>query len=113
VGLPKLYLKGSVHVNGAHFYPEMVRILNVARATAPLLEDGVVWVTCANDSGHMVGSLHYKNRAFDIRIKNIVGDEQTGKELWVERMKLALGDDYDVILERDHIHAEYDPKELE
>ena len=111
MSLPKLYLKNFVHLNGAHLYPEMVRILNVARATAPLLTDGAVWVTAANDGMHMATSLHYKNRAFDIRIKNIDGDEIDGAQTWVERMKLALGDDYDVILERDHIHCELDPKE--
>jgi hypothetical protein len=111
VGLPKLYLKDCVHVNGAHFYPETVRIVNAARATAPPLTDGAVWVTSANDSTHGVGSLHYKNRAFDIRTKNIDGDEKVKAQEWVARMKLALGNDYDIIFERDHIHCEFDPKE--
>ena len=111
MGLPTLYLKNFVHINGAHFHPEMVRILNVARATAPPTEDGGVWVTSANDSQHSDISLHYKNKAFDIRIRNIVGDETSEAQLWVERMKLALGRDYDIVLERDHIHVELDPKE--
>ncbi len=112
MGLPKLYLKDDVWINGAHFYPEIVRIVDVARATAPLLTDGAVWVTSANDSTHSTGSLHYKNRAYDIRIKNIAGDETPEAQAWVERIKLALGRDYDVILERDHLHVEFDPKEM-
>ena len=115
MGVPSLYLKDCVHINGAHFYPEIVRIVDAARATAPLLTDDAVWVTSANDSTHGANSLHYKNRAYDIRTKNISCYLQRSKEDiakdWVERMKLVLGDDYDVIFERDHIHVEYDPKE--
>ena len=112
MSLPKLYLKDFVHINGAHFYPEIVRIVDAARATAPPLKDDAVWVTSANDSTHGVNSLHYKNKAWDIRTKNIVGDKLVEAQEWVAKMKLVLGDDYDIILERDHIHCEYDPKEV-
>ena len=115
VYLPGLCLKDEVHINGAHMYPEIVRIVNVARETAPPLERGTVWVTSANDGRHKKGSLHYKNRAYDIRIKNIVGilEFPLVARTWAERMQVALGDDYDVVLEEDHIHVEYDPEELE
>ena len=109
--IPKLYLKEGVKINGAHFYPEIVRMLDVVRATAPLLSDDAVWVTSANDSTHMDGSLHYKNKAFDIRIWNVTGPGRDMSRGWVEKIKLALGDAYDVVLETDHIHLEYDPKE--
>jgi hypothetical protein len=111
VYLPGLCLKDGVHINGAHFYPEMVEIVNVARESAPMLEGGIVWITSAADSEHMEGSLHFRNHAYDIRIKNIIGDVQYEARLWAERMQVALGDDYDVVLEKDHIHVEYDPKE--
>ena len=110
--LPRLYLKNEVHVNGAHFYSELVAILNAARATAPMLQDNAVWVTSANDSNHMEGSLHYRNRAFDIRTWNITGPMTAMSNGWVKKMKLILGDDYDIICEKDHIHCEYDPKEI-
>lgn len=109
MSLPKLYLKESVKINGAHFYPEMVAIINALRATAPLLTDGAIWITSANDSKHMEGSLHYKNRAFDIRIWNIVGGHGIHR-VWCEKIRSILGTDYDIILETDHIHIEYDPK---
>ena len=108
--IPKLFLKDNVHVNGAHFYPEMVRIIDVARATAPQTVDAAIWITSANDGQHMDGSLHYKNRAFDIRIKNLIGDVHSTARLWAAKISLALGLDYDVILEEDHIHVEFDPK---
>jgi hypothetical protein len=107
--MPNVCLKDSVHVNGAHFDPVMVRIIEVARDTAPMLENGTVWVTSANDGDHGYGSLHFDNRAFDIRIKNIIGHVGGEARLWAERMQIALGDEYDVLLEKDHIHIEYDP----
>jgi hypothetical protein len=113
VYLPGLCLKDEVHVNGAHFDSVMVRIINVARETAPMMEKGTVWITSANDGEHSDGSLHFDNRAFDIRIKNIIAGTEfpLAARGWAERMRVALGDDYDVILEDDHIHVEYDPKE--
>ena len=109
VWMPNLCLKNGVHINGAHFDKEMVRIIDVAKDTAPMLEKGTVWITSANDSEHMEGSLHFENIAFDIRIRNIIGNVQQEARLWAERMQEALGDDYDVLLEPDHIHVEYDP----
>ena len=108
--IPRLYLKENVKINGAHMYPEIVKIVDVARSTAPLLQDDAVWITSANDSKHMDGSLHYANRAYDIRTYNIVGPTMDIAKTWVARMKLALGGHYDIILEIDHIHAEYQPK---
>lgn len=107
----RLFIKNGVRINGAHFYPEMVKILDVARETAPYMSDTAVWITSANDSKHMDTSLHYKNRAFDIRIFNITGDVHLEAALWASRMREALGNDYDVIKEKDHIHVEYDPDE--
>ena len=113
VYMPNLCLKDGVQINGSHFDPVMVRIIDVARETAPMLERGTVWITSANDSKHMEGSLHYTNQAFDIRIKNIIGGMEfpLAARAWAERMQVALGDDYDVLLESDHIHVEYDPQE--
>ena len=110
MSIPNLCLKNGVHINGAHFYPEVVNIINVARETAPMLVRETVWITSANDSKHMEGSLHYKNQAFDIRIYNIIGDVHVEAVKWAERMALALGEDYDVVKEKDHIHAEFDPE---
>jgi len=65
-------------------------------------------ITSLNDSRHSDASLHYSGAAVDLRISNITnpGDvamialEITGK----------LNKDYDVVLEKDHIHLEYQPK---
>jgi hypothetical protein len=107
--MPGVCLKDGVEMNGAHMGSEMVLIVKVAAETAPMLEKGTVWITSANDSIHHPESLHYKNQAYDIRIWNIIGSVSAGARAWAERMQVALGDDYDVLLERDHIHIEWDP----
>ena len=113
VYVPNFCLKDDVKINGAHFDPVMVRIIDAARETAPMLENGTVWVTSANDGEHMNESRHFQNRAFDIRIKNIIGGVQHEARQWAERIQVELGDDYDVLLEKNHIHVEYDPEEPE
>lgn len=114
--LPSVKLKNEVKINGAHFYPEVQTIIQTARETAPELIDKTVWITSANDSQHKQGSLHYKNRAFDIRIWNIKADTSSKRHAlarrWVVDMNNRLGRDYDVLLEADHIHGEFDPKEV-
>lgn len=63
-------------------------------------------ITAGTDGKHMEGSLHYKGLALDLRTFNV-----PGRELAIcNQIKQALGPDYDVIIEKDHIHLEYDPK---
>ena len=71
-------------------------------------------MTSANDSKHSEKSLHYKNRAWDFRTKkdNKLSNLPYEKEILfklVERLQDYLGAGYQVILEDDHIHVEYDP----
>lgn len=107
---PSMCFKEHVRVYAGHFEPEVTRMFEVARETAPMLERGIVWITSANDSAHVIGSLHFHNKAIDIRIKNIVGHMWTEAREWAERIQAELGPDYDVILAIDHIHIEHDPK---
>lgn len=109
--IPELFLKDGVIINGAHFYPEMVRITNIARSTAPKTTDGAVWITSGADKakGRVPNSKHYENHAFDFRISNVVGGHAVARS-WAAKMALALGPDYDVVLEADHIHCEFDPE---
>lgn len=64
-------------------------------------------ITSANDGKHMDGSLHYKNHALDIRCTDL---PKTSWTSYAELLKVRLGPEYDVVLEKDHIHVEYDPK---
>jgi len=65
--------------------------------------EGELVITSTYEGTHSEGSLHYANLAIDIR-KNLA------KILSHVEIKEWLGKDYDVILEADHIHIEYDPK---
>ncbi len=107
---PSLCFKEHVRIYAEHLEPEIVRMIDVARATAPMLERGIVWITSANDSDHIIGSLHFFNRAFDIRTRNIIGHRAVEARLWAERIQAELGPDYDIVLGLDHLHLEHDPK---
>lgn len=65
-------------------------------------------LTSAKDGIHMPKSKHYDGMAIDLRIKNIPHKEIT-KSI-VQELKNLLGETYDVVLESDHIHIEFDPK---
>lgn len=117
MGLPIVRIKNAdVRLEGPHLYPEVQNMIQAARETAPELTDCCVVITSANDGRHMDGSLHYKDRAFDIRIWNIKSKNSQLRHAlartWAARIAERLGEDYDVILESDHIHMEYDPKEV-
>ena len=62
-------------------------------------------ITSGNDGEHKKGSLHYINRAIDIRTKDMKNPIEV-----VLRIKNRLGRNFDVIYEFNHIHVEYDPK---
>ena len=56
---------------------------------------------------HHVYSLHYRGRALDFSIKNI---PMLTLKMMQEELQNLLGDNYDVCLEKNHFHIEYDPK---
>jgi hypothetical protein len=63
-------------------------------------------ITSGIDSVHMAGSLHYTGRAEDYRTRDI---HPADLSRMVAEIRSALGSDYDVIIEPDHLHVEYDP----
>ena len=95
-------LKPGVDVSGLR--PEMVLAVLVARAYHPT---GAITVTSVVDGKHKVGSKHYVGQAVDLRIFDISISQ--ARE-WVEAIAISLGKQYDVILESDHVHIEFDPK---
>ena len=64
-------------------------------------------VTSGREGKHKEGSLHYKVplRALDWRVWNV-----RDVELCAAELRLVLPDDFDVVVEKTHIHIEYDPK---
>lgn len=70
-------------------------------------------VTSIDDGLHMVGSLHYKGNAADIRVHGLT-KEQAEKILQV--YNFSYHRDFDLVLEdwdtpNAHYHCEYDPKD--
>ena len=70
-------------------------------------------VTSVTDGKHREDSLHYEGLAFDIRTWK---DDTSGVQMakgskfsLASSIAYALGDDYDVVVEKTHIHIEYDP----
>ena len=68
----------------------------------------------AGDGIHMSSSKHYiqnnptgQGRAIDLRTRDIEKKDASAK--FVPMAKLMLGKDFDVVLEKDHIHIEFDP----
>jgi len=64
-------------------------------------------ITSALEGQHGKGSLHPLGYAIDIRLP--YKDESLNVKI-VNALKIRLGKDYDVVLETNHIHIEFDPK---
>jgi len=64
-------------------------------------------LTSVCDGRHSAGSLHYQGAAFDVRIWTVPPDR---RQEVAGACREALGADFDVVLESDHLHVEYQPK---
>ena len=84
----------------------MMKILSIWK-----WDDKTPVITSMNDGVHMRKSLHYENLAFDLRTYYFKGGYQgdEAKEFHKD-LKEALGPDWDVLLEKTHIHVEFDPE---
>lgn len=65
--------------------------------------EGSLVVTSVSDGKHSAGSLHYVGLACDLRLP-------PESAIFVEELREALGAEYDVVIEGDHVHVEYQPK---
>lgn len=61
-------------------------------------------ITSVTDGKHMRASIHYTGGAFDIGLP--INDNDGMRQ----RIANGLGPDFDVVLEGDHIHVEWQPK---
>jgi hypothetical protein len=53
-------------------------------------------------------SLHYSGKAVDLRTWNV--PDQSLLPAIVQAMRAQLGPDFDIVLEKDHVHCEFDKK---
>lgn len=94
-----------VTVEGMFIVAEVYKSLGITGARAT--------ITSVCDGKHKEGSKHYEGLAFDCRTwKDSLGNQMSPKEKSVlaKYCSDALGDDWDVVIERTHLHCEYDPE---
>ncbi len=99
----RLYFKEGVTLVGLQ--PEA--LVGIDRCLTVFHVKGLkMTLTSCRDSHHGRYSHHYKGLAWDIRTWDIADSI----DKYVEDIQAALGVDYQVFNETDHIHCEYDPK---
>ncbi len=101
----------NVHIkSGARVFgikPELLLALIVADGI--WTERGkMLTVTSFTEGKYMPGNLHYKGPGVDF-LSNDLGNQEQADLLTT--LKSRLGSDWNVLLEGDHYHVEFDPKE--
>ena len=100
-----LLLKPGVRVAGLRS-EILLAVVAAERVCAEMGVDCVV--TACVDGVHQAGSLHYCGLAADLRSRDFrPGDLDKA----IARIRQCLGTDYDVVLENDHVHVEFDQKQ--
>jgi hypothetical protein len=97
-------LKEGARVQG--LAPETVLAITVAGDIFNRFKKEMV-ITSGTDGQHSHRSLHYTGHAVDIRSRHLTQDQ---KSAIARLLKDALGDEYDVVVEPDHFHVEFDPR---
>lgn len=87
--------------------PEIMIALFIAAHQYNEVGVEMVW-TSGRDGKHSNKSKHYRGDAVDLRIWNLP-DDVSPKEM-AQRIRSKLNHHYDVVLEKTHIHIEYDPR---
>ena len=120
---PKLYIKNkSVKIDNLDklMLPALIGLNNIAFKYGM---KGFI-ITSGNDAAHPgsngTNSLHFKNRAIDISFREAITNKPIPgirlssspmkKELQKALNPNLLFTDFDIVMEKDHIHIEYDPK---
>lgn len=82
-----------------------------AAAVADLLGIPAVTVTSMRDGRHGPNSRHYAGLAVDLRTRHLTPEQ---KAEWLATLRANLDPQgFDTVLESNHLHIEYDPKEGE
>lgn len=97
-------LKTEVKLLGMR--PELMFGLRAVEGVFERLGKDLV-ITSVTDGKHMTSSRHYSGMAFDARTRELTEEQ---KRNLVTDAKIALGTQFDVVYEVDHLHVEFDPK---
>ena len=87
--------------------PELVLAILIAEGVYDKYDTNLV-ITSIVDGKHSYTSLHYSGSAFDVRTRNI--PKIYDKAIMAGEIRESLSDEYDVVVESNHIHIEYQPK---
>ena len=99
-----LIIKEGVSLVGLR--PEIMVALMMAVGAYDQIDKDCV-LTSALDGRHSLTSLHYTGQAIDLRTRHL----SPGEALQIVDMLVeGLTDDYDIILENNHIHIEFQPR---
>lgn len=89
--------------------PEIERMITIVSNTLALAGLHLV-ITSGAEGLHRDGSLHYRFRAFDMRNNNWSDGQRKEIPEALKRKFAALNYPVDVVVERDHIHIEWDER---
>ena len=101
-------IKHGVDLRGLK--PQMAIAYTIACAVyAKHNSPGLCVITSSSDGVHGPNSLHYQGLALDLRTNNLI---PAYVPLIHRDLKMALGSQFDCVLEEDHIHIEFDVHEV-
>lgn len=100
-----IILKPGVRIVGIR--PELLLAIMVVEGVFAL-RNKTLTITAVIDGTHSRGSLHYAGMAFDVRARELPPGEA---DEVANLIRASLGGDFDVVVEADHMHIEYQPKE--
>ena len=98
-------IKPGVDISGIR--QELVLGLQIAQPIFAKHDVDMVITSCM-DGKHGRASLHFVGQAADLRSRNL---KPSDWEIVADQLKTALGPQFDVVLEKDHFHLEFQPKE--
>ena len=98
-------IKPGVSIRGIS--PEMSVCIQVVEGFYARKRAGDLWITSCTEGNHRSGSLHYVGSAIDTRIWSI---SEKLRDQFAKELSEELGDEFDCVLELNHIHIEYQPK---
>lgn len=94
--------------DGVRFHsPAIAMSVAVTAIAAVCREFSIELVITGGIEWHSPPSLHVTGAALDIRTRDLRPGK---KEIFADLVAKRLGDGFDVVLEADHLHVEYDPK---
>ena len=99
-----IHIKPGVSL--ASLKPQMVLLIAIADGVFAKRNVECI-VTSADEGTHGRGSAHFTGFAVDLRTRTL---EPGDRSQVAHEIRYAAGESYDIVLEGDHIHCEYQPK---